>query len=145
MLAVQSQCGAARHEHLETGRGGQQLAHDRRRIDDALEVVQHEHQRPLTQHFLHTLDGRAPLLADRQRVRNRRNDIAWIVERRQIDEDAAVPETAGELVRGRERQPGLPRPSWAGQRHQAHIRLPQESRHGGELELTPDEVRDRGG
>ena len=116
---VQRPPGGGDHHHL--GCLLQQLRHHRVGVGDLLQVVQHHQQATLTQigeqvrrdpglrRCVHRLPDRGPHHLNRG-------------DRRQRSEVHAVGKPGNRLVRDRDRQPGLARPTRAGQRHQPHPR-----------------------
>ena len=121
----------------------EQLAHDGRRVVHALEVVEQQQSRPLSQSLLDALERRAVRLAERQGVRDRRDDVCRIVERSQVDEVSTVGQHPSQLPGGFEREPGLPGSARACERDEPNVGAAEQPGNGGQLELATDEPRRR--
>ena len=145
MLGGEPERRPARDQHAEPGRAGEQLAHDRRRVVHALEVVQQQQGRPLSQSLFDAVQCRAAALAERQGVRDRRSDVCRIVQRAQVDEVPPVGQRPPELPGGLEREPRLSGSARTGERDEADVRAAEQPGHRGQLQLTADERRQRRG
>jgi hypothetical protein len=119
VLAVEAQRRPAGGEHLEPWRGGQQLAHDRRRLGEVLEVVGHEQQPAVLQVRLQRLDhGLPPVLLDPERSGDGVGHQRRVLLGRERDEVDAVLEVRRQLGCCLEREARLARPTRAGERHE---------------------------
>jgi len=138
LLPGDPQRGAARGKHLEVRRGLQEGAHDRRRGQDLLEVVENQEQLLAAEVLLHPVQR--PLLPadlDPEGVRDGRRDQLRVADRRERDPERAVPEVAGGLGRELEGEAGLPGASRAGEGEQAGPA--EQGQPIGDLALAPDE------
>ena len=78
-------------------------------------------------------------VANAEDATGRRTDEGRVAQRCQVDEQDAPVEVIEKLAGHLERQPGLSGPACARERDEASVGHAQQSRDGGQLELTPDE------
>ncbi len=114
-----------RGEDAETGAGAQEMGHERRRLDDLLEVVEDEQKPPLPQHRRERLrHWPVARLAPAKRRRDRWGDEVRIIDWRQRHEGNAVWMLQCQHFGYPQRQPSLPNATRAGQCDQAHTSTP---------------------
>ena len=125
-LASQPQRYAASGQHLQTRRRREQARDERRCTEHLLEVVQHEQHRAPDEEALERRLERPCALLHADGVRDRGQREGRLGDRRQLHEDDAVREVEGRPRRHFEREPGLPRPARAGDRHTPHLLEPEQ-------------------
>ena len=118
---------------------GQELADERRRVLDVLEVVEHE-QRRRSRRWSRSVSarGRPASSATSERARDASATSASSRTGGEVDEPDAVGEGARQLPRRRERDARLARAARPGQRHEPR-RAGQELDHLRDLAPAPDE------
>ena len=128
------------------GASASRVAERRRRGQHLLEVVEHEQELLVAQVLDQRLErALARLLAQAERLRDRRHDELRLADRRELDEGRAVREPLAHAGGELEREPGLAGAAGADQRQQAHVVAREQLAGLGELALAPDEgVRHRG-
>ena len=115
VLPVQVEPSATRREHTQTRRAFQQLAHNRRGIQQLLEVVEEQQELAVPQLVVQAL------LRQPERLCDRGADECRIDERRQPDEPDAVGEGIGELMCRAKGNACLAGTTGAGQRHEPSV------------------------
>ncbi len=134
VLPVQVEPSAARREHTQTRGAFQQLAHNRRGIQQLLEVVEEQQELAVPQLVVQALLGQP------ERLRDRGADECRIDERRQPDEPDAVGEGIGELMGRTKGNACLAGTTGAGQRHETSVASEQGRDHV-HLASAPDDRR----
>ena len=120
LLDRESERRPARDQHVQSGRRLEQLADPRRRVDDLLEVVEHEQRLAIGQVAGEAVERCRPRrFHEREARRDRRDDQLRIADRVEGDEPRAILELAGHPSRELDRQPRLARAAGTGQRDQA--------------------------
>ena len=143
VLAGEPQRRPARGEHDQPGRRAQQLAHQRRRGVDHLEVVEQQQGPAPAEERPQRGDRRlVALRGEPEHARDRVGHQLRVGQVREVDEVDAVGEPLGEVVPGLEREPRLADAPGPGQRHQPRAAA-QQRRQLGELGLAADERRRR--
>ena len=138
VLAGDAQRGAAGHDELRARRRGQQAADLRRRVEELLEVVDHQQQRAARE------QAHQPFaLGGAQLLRDLGGDERGVGERGERDEAGAVGELRGEPVGQLDREAGLADAAGPGEREQAHVGI-GEQRGGGDQVGLAAEQRGRG-
>jgi hypothetical protein len=142
VLPAQMQRLATRGQDREVGDPRQQGIEVRRGGQQALQVVEHEQDRPLPEECRQRFAGiLAPLRAPPDDAGDRGQHQGGIGQRRQIDEPDAIGEALRHLLRGGNGQAGLADAPGTDQRQQAHVVLGEEAAHEGQLILPPDQLR----
>src|SRR5581483_10372271 len=137
VLGGQPQRRAAGRQHAEAGRAAEELRDPRRRVDQLLEVVEHEQERL-----------RAELSRDRagaldlERVSDLLGHELRIAQRREVDE--ARRQLGGELFGDGDREARLAGAARTGQRDEPRVAAEQRGDRR-ELEPAPDQRRRRNG
>ena len=141
LLARHVERRARGHEGGQAGCVAQELRHDRTRVEDLLEVVEHEEDALVGEPLAEDHVGAArPGFGEPDRGRDSRRDQARLAHGLERDEEHAVRVAIG-CVRGDlQGEPGLPGAAGPGQRHEAVGG--QELPGFGELALPPDERRE---
>jgi hypothetical protein len=139
-LARHAKRRAARRQHVKAGRGGEHGADDQSRLEDLLQVIEHEQGRPLAQVLGERVGHR--LLVGRlqsERARDRRRDQRRVAHGREVDEGRAAGVVGAQLGRGGDGQARLARAARAGEGQQADVGSAQERAHLRHLALTADQ------
>jgi hypothetical protein len=146
MLAIQVQNRPARDEQAETGRGGEQVADQRRGRQHLLEVVEDQQQVPIAE-VPHHAAGERPVarLAHAEGLRDRRGDEVRVASRGEGDEGDAGGEVRREDLGHPQRQARLADAARTGQRQEADAPVPEEVAERGDLALPSDQRRQRNG
>ena len=139
MLAREPQRHPARRQHAQPRRGGQERRDRPGRLAELLQVVEDEQQRAGGERLEQVV------LAEPERLRDRRQDERGLPHLREVDEGRAVAQLRRERRGDRERETRLPGAARAGQRHEPALLPPQQRLDGGDLEAAPDEGRRRHG
>ena len=125
-LGREPQRPPARREHGEAGSRVEQPGHRRGAVDEMLEVVEHEQELASTNGVRDELGpARRTRLAQPKRTRDRGQQQARVLERREVDDDGAVGEPAAETMRELDRDSRLPDPARADERDQPRARIEQ--------------------
>jgi hypothetical protein len=141
VLALEAEPLAAGHQDGQAGAGREPLAHQRRGLQQVLEVVQDQQQLAVAERQGHRLAVRQPgRLPDAERPPDGRRDEAGIAERGERDEDGVVQEGLALMSGHFEREARLAAATGPRQGDQATGR--QEALHVGHLGLASDEARD---
>ena len=142
MLSCNVELRPARHQELHRRRGCGDLGHERCRLEEVLEVVEHEQELPVAQvpaKILSELLAARPLNV--KDPCDGRQDELGIRKRREPDEENAVGEVVQQVGRNLQGQPRLARSSGAGQGEHSDVGLLQHSGHLTHLALAADERR----
>ena len=146
MLAREAERSAARREHEQPGRGGEQAR-------DELHVAARAARgcraaaacsRSREAGGEHVLDGLARL-ARAERLGERGAEQRRVADGGEVDEDRAVAQLRPELRGGREREPRLSRAARTGERDEPHVVAPEERRDRRHLEAAAHERSRRRG
>ena len=139
--------GPAGDEHLQAGAGGQEVGDERRRVDDLLEVVEHEQELPSRRAAAEPRHraGRAGSRATPSACGDRRARGPGRGPAARATKPTPSAKSAARSLRDPQRQAGLADAAGAGQRHQAHARAAQQGADSGELALAADEWSERPG
>ena len=127
----------------EPGRGGEQVADQRRGRQHLLEVVEHQEQVPVAEVPRHAV-GQRPVarLPHAEGLRDRRGDEGGVADRGEGDEDDAVGEVAAQLLRDPQGEARLADAAGTGQGQEADAVAAQQVAHGGDLGVPTDEGRE---
>ena len=134
LLAPQPQTLAARHEHPQVRARSEDRADAGRRLEQVLEVVEHE-QQPAVGDVLGSVAPGSERRADR------RHDEARVADALQVHPPGAVRVGLDELGGRLQGEPRLARAAGAGERHEARAGTGDERQDVGELALTAEERR----
>jgi hypothetical protein len=104
----------ARYEQFEPGAGRKKAGDFGGGLDDMLEVVEHEEQRPIG-------DGRGEIAADPERMRGRCRHELRVTQRGQWHPPDAVPITTGDFDGCLRGEPGLAAAARSGQGEQTNV------------------------
>ena len=143
MFGREPERGAARRQHPQPWRRGEQVADDRRRIEQLLEVVQDEQQPPLSEALAHVLGERPLAVSHVERLGDRGNEQLRARDGREADEEGPVPQLGLERLRDREPEACLPGSSGARERDEPRPFVAEQRTDGGQLEPAADERRGR--
>jgi len=124
LLGADAQGDPAGDQQRQPRAGFEQLGGQRRRLEQVLQVVQHQQRLAPAQVFHQQLAGGASArLAHPQGARYGRRDQPLVVQRGQVDKDDAVEVGAGQRVGHGQRQARLAHTTGPEQRQQAHRRV----------------------
>ena len=142
LLSVEPEGAPAGDQHLDPRGGLQQPVHERCRVEDLLEVVEHEEHGPVAQVLGEGL-GRGPVagLDETERAGHDRGDQARLAHLIESHEERPVDERRPQLLGRSDREAGLARPTRAGQRHEPV--LAHERDELLDLTLAPDQACQR--
>src|SRR5262245_36718766 len=120
MLALKSEWGAAGDQRLHFGCGAQDRAHQRRRIQYLLEVVEYQQQALGAEPLLEQRDDwNLRTSSDAERLGDGLGNTLCVAHGRQIHEPDTISIFRGQASRNPDRQAGLAGATWPGQRQQA--------------------------
>jgi hypothetical protein len=143
-LARKAQADPAGDEHRHRGARAEDAGHDRRGLDNLLEVVQQEEQRLVPQHALQALCERlVARLVDAKGGQDGGRHEDRVVDRREWDERDAIDEGITRGEGGAQGKTGLADPAGAGQGEEGHVVAVQQLTDGSQLPLPPDQGRAR--
>ncbi len=130
----------------DPGAGGQQPRDERGRLQEVLEVVQHQQQVPVPQSLCQPFGDRPVAgLPHAQRGGHRRRDEARVGQRRQVHEGGAVGDVGSDLLGDPDGQPRLTHPARAGQRDQPDAVSPEQVDGVRHLSVSADQRGQRDG
>ena len=136
----------ARHQDLQVLGRLEQLRHDRRRLDEMLEVVQHQEHPAPSQEVLQHVDGSATRgLGCAERLGDGRHDHRRARHGTQHHDGDTVLEARLQIHGGPERDAGLADPAGTGERDQPNVVALDELTDDAHLVLASDEAARRGG
>ena len=122
VLAGDAQRRAAGGDHRDPRRGLQQRRDLPARAFDLLEVVEQQEDASLTQVRVQRLDERPlSLLAERERLCDRRDEQRRVVDRGELDEEDAVREGIDEVGGRLQSEPRLPGAAGPGERQEPDV------------------------
>ena len=132
----------ARDQELDQRSSQEDAGHQIRRGQEVLEVVEHQQRiRGGQAREQHLPQWKSADLTDLQRGRDRVDNALRIGKTREGNEDDAIGELGGEIIRNRDRHPGFADAARTGQGEQPDLAAAQE-RHGEfHLVLAPDKWR----
>ena len=146
LLAADPQHDAARHEELRERRGGVQPHEHGRGIDDLLEVVEHDEHAPSRQRVRDALlERRFAVVADAERVRDRRHQQSRLEHALEQHEVDAVGEEVLRRARRLDREPALADAAGADQAHDPALAAGEQVAQARDVVFAADRrgVRDR--
>ena len=128
VLRLQPEPGAARRQHLQSRRGGEEIGHQGRGGQHVLEVVEQKQNLALAEIVRQRPHQILPgLLSQPERRSGGRWDKVRVRQAGEIDGERAIGERLQRLRRNPQSQPRLANPAGAGEGHQANIG-PQQKR-----------------
>ena len=140
--AVSRSAGPAGDKELHAWGRNEQIAQRRCRLEQVLEVVEHEQRLLVVQELgQHVCERLRAGFGDAEGLRHRRQHELSVRYPDEPDHENAVGELLDQLRAGLEREPRLPRPGGPGQRDQPHLLLAHQARDRRELVLAPDQRR----
>jgi hypothetical protein len=140
LLTPDSQGGPARDQDVKVRTGAQQGGQQGRRRQDVLEVVQDQQQVAGPEMARQQVDERLPSVGpEPDRLPDRESHQVGIGQRREADEDRAVPETVAGDGRHGLGKACLAHAGWACEREQPSAVLREKAQGPGQLGLPTDE------
>ena len=137
----------ARREDAQSGSCGEQLGHERPRVEHVLDVVEHEQDLLRADLDSQPLEERLPgLTGDAERLRDGTGDVLGPGDRCERDEGDAVRVLLRDAARCLDGEPGLADASGPHEGHEADLALPEQPDDLVRLRPPPDEpLRDEQG
>ena len=139
LLAADPQHDPARHEELRERRGRIQLHQHGRRLDDLLEVVEHDQHAASRQRVRDALvERRLAVVADAERIRDRRHEESGLEHALEQHEVDAVGEEILDGPSGLDREPALADAAGADHAHHPALTVGEQIAQPGDVVLASD-------